>query len=80
MTKYKVKCNECEKFLNKSMLKDHIQRRHTANTSKTFACRLCDKGFLTKGELKQHMKYHDKDQPKPYHCDQCDYKTALNIY
>ena len=71
----KYDCDECGKSVR--YLKDHKNRRHSENT-KTLNCKICDKSFHYKQNLKVHIKRnHDK---KIFNCDQCNFSASLNSF
>ena len=45
----KVKCKKCQKMVNKSYLKTHVQNQHPD-------CKICRESFITKSELKDHNR------------------------
>ncbi|KAL4231684.1 Zinc finger protein 34 [Mactra antiquata] len=66
----KVKCKICNKSLESSRsLRRHLFITHLDKNEKKFICIVCDQHFLTKSELKNHLKIH-KDC-RPYRCKIC---------
>ena len=54
-------CDMCpNSFTRNSHLKQHHQRVHS--TVRKFICLVCSKGWLSKGELVNHMKCHTKEK------------------
>lgn len=63
-----VECTICNKTYKKSSLKAHV----ASHTSKVeFGCNICDKGFTTKWNLKQHKWIHASRSSKPFKCTVC---------
>ncbi|XP_063369909.1 zinc finger protein 354A-like [Cydia amplana] len=63
-------CEHCgERFINKSILRKHIQYTDSSSGPKTFACNYkCNQ----KSSLKTYQRIHTGE--KPYKCSHCDYK------
>lgn len=63
-----VECAICKKKFLKSSLKAHM----VSHTSKAeFGCTICNKGFTTKWNLKQHKWIHASRSSKPFKCTMC---------
>lgn len=45
---------------------------------KKYVCPYCQRRFLTKGNIKNHIKIHTKE--RPYRCDLCNVSVALHHY
>ena len=72
-----IKCDICPKMLNKPKMMRHI-RRHRSNI--THLCWLCNKGFKTDTELKNHEQTH-KEGDKYVPCNVCnkEFKTETKL-
>lgn len=84
-TRNTIKCPICHKMLLKSSIKQHI----TIHSLKTnFKCNICNKGFSTNWNLKQHRWIHACRSTKPFKCKMCtaafvreaDFITHMNIH
>ena len=54
----------------------HIQSAHTPHDQRKFKCDICGKGFITRGNLAEHMNIHTGD--KPFKCKFCSICFANN--
>lgn len=80
-----IKCPICHKLLLKSSIKQHITIHSLTNN---YRCNICNKGFSTKWNLKQHRWIHACRSTKPFKCKICssafvreaDYVTHMNIH
>nr|XP_019536455.2 zinc finger protein 836-like [Aedes albopictus] len=61
------KCAECDHRSKSAVLLDIHRRQHNANGHR-YVCHVCDKTFVTKGQLYNHMPKHGI---KRYACDVC---------
>lgn len=81
----KLKCNFCDKELNRRYLKHHVEATHN-NGEKPFLCADCGKEFAVKRYLSKHHKImHGADidaTEQGFSCEKCDFKsvhpTSLN--
>ena len=70
----KFKCQICsKKFSIQGRLNGHIKDYHENPNS--FGCDVCGKHFNQNSILYSHKKIHDKNRPKPFKCQQCDFAT-----
>ena len=70
----KLKCFECEKsFQCQQSLDYHKLSNHTANAPKSHSCNICNKSFIAKVTLKNHIKYMHSEERK-FECTKCDSK------
>jgi KRAB domain-containing zinc finger protein len=70
----KFECKMCSKtFQWATALRKHTRDYH--DNPKSFACEICENKFNCKSTLKLHMRRHDKNRPKPFECQRCDFKT-----
>ena len=66
----KVLCKICGKeFASEDYLLRHMKTMHTSNEEKPFKCTHCEKAFMTKKNLENHMNMHLG--LKPYKCQFC---------
>ncbi|XP_031635554.1 zinc finger protein 37-like [Contarinia nasturtii] len=64
----RLECYLCPyQCFNKYNLKRHMQAKHLGE--KSFRCGVCEKGFCTKFNLKQHLATHAKQ--RPFRCAKC---------
>lgn len=67
------RCNYCNKsFFNVRYLKVHINKNHKS-IDDSFKCDICQKGFTSDLELKNHRRIHFDD--KKFQCPTCKYKS-----
>ena len=65
------KCPNCQKlYAWQSSLDYHMKTQHS-ETQETFACDICDRVCLTKGNLQVHLKTHLLER-KVYKCRTCE--------
>ena len=65
-------CTTCKRrFLSKSVLNSHKQSKHVLQ--KIHECPTCRKKFRTRAGMKEHKKYHDKNRPKAFNCEFCEF-------
>jgi len=67
-------CDQCGEQVSKRSIKDHILRNHTAESKKPYHCSVCNKGFIKKHVLEEHMNIHTG--ARPYKCLFCDKSCA----
>ena len=69
-------CQSCAmSFKSGPDLKKHLDLVHSGRQSgAALLCRICDKPFEQKSELKSHMEWHAKE--RPFRCDICDARLA----
>ncbi|CAG7631156.1 unnamed protein product [Allacma fusca] len=67
----RLKCDMCPMtFVKLSGLEMHVVREHVVD--KEFQCLVCEKGFITKKDLQDHMNdTHDRDKSSRFQCDLC---------
>ena len=68
------KCHACGKDVKYNNFKYHVLVHHTSDSEKPFQCDICQKGFVTRAVLKDHMNTHSGD--RPYKCEFCSKTTA----
>ena len=79
----KFLCDFCAKsFCTKTKLREH---RMTHTGEKPFKCGKCDYGSTQRGNLRLHMKTHEREEKltpekKPYRCQQCNYTVNRVTY
>ena len=70
----KIKCDECQRqFLSNQSLHYHKLTKHTVDVEKSHRCNICDKAFLVKVNLDNHVKFKHSDTRK-FECTQCSTK------
>jgi len=70
-------CEHCGKFLsNDHTLSVHIASEHKIGDGKIHKCSKCEKIFIHRALLAQHMVYSHVDVDR-FKCDLCDYKTNI---
>lgn len=70
----KFECPICNRRLPTfPQLKNHINDIHENPGS--HSCEICHKKFNRAENLKVHLKFHDKNRPKPFKCQRCDFAT-----
>jgi KRAB domain-containing zinc finger protein len=73
----KFKCQWCaRKFTTLGKLNEHS--KFHKNPEK-YACAVCGHQAKDKSSLMLHLRIHDKNRDKKYKCDQCDFKTDINV-
>jgi KRAB domain-containing zinc finger protein len=84
---HKVECNICHaQFKLKSLFGHstscHNQKNYQLNqhmkyheNPEHFKCQICGHQSTQKGNLKTHLRIHDKNREKNFKCNQCDFKT-----
>ena len=72
-----VKCEHCDRIFRKNSkrLRIHIKREHM---KVTYDCDVCEKAFLSKGNLKQH-KDIVHSEVKVNECDICGLKMSTSV-
>ncbi len=74
------KCPNCPKMYAWQKSLDYHMKTQHSETQETFACDICDRVCLTKGNLKKHLETHLEDR-KVYKCRTCEksflHKTSL---
>lgn len=81
-----VKCPICQDTYLSSSIKAHMMTHSIAK--KEYSCSICNKGFSTKWNLKQHNWTHASRSTKPFQCALCssafiretDYVTHMNAH
>ncbi|KAL7014611.1 hypothetical protein ACKWTF_016028 [Chironomus riparius] len=70
-----IQCQICSKlFTFQKYLNEHMKLNH--ENPESFRCDVCNKNFKL---LHRHKETHNKNRPKPYKCQQCNYATdAIN--
>ena len=64
----KIICEKCDApFEHKQHLEHHMNKVHL--NVKPYECNLCEESFLTKNQLKTHLK--KSHNVKPYKCNFC---------
>jgi hypothetical protein len=64
-------CSTCGKIFNNTFnLKLHVLNMHTADDKKPYRCDVCQKGFITRPKLQDHMNIHL--DLKPHKCRYCE--------
>ena len=63
------KCPECDKFVRKSSLSNHIKMVHQADEMRKHLCNICGKSYKTKTDLDRHYTKHTGQ--KQYTCPTC---------
>ena len=70
----KLKCPKCPKsFQCKQSLDYHMLTKHTKKANVCYSCELCDKTFVAKVALENHLRFVHSDERK-FSCDQCESK------
>jgi len=68
-------CHDCGKEVKQVHFKAHVLTHHSTEDQKPHQCTICQKGFVTKMTLKDHMNTHTGE--RPYQCKFCT-KTSAN--
>jgi KRAB domain-containing zinc finger protein len=71
----KVECKICDKSLAVLSLKRHMKIHALKMQPNKFKCEKCEKTFLTRTNVKQHEKTHEK----PFECDKCGKRFAKKL-
>ena len=70
----KIKCDECQKpFQSEQSLKYHKLVQHTIDPQKSYSCNICNKTFLIKVNLDNHVKFKHSDS-RNIECKHCNSK------
>ena len=70
----KIKCDECQKsFQSEQALNYHKLAQHTIDPQKSYSCHICNKKFLAKVNLDNHVKFKHSDSRK-FECEHCNSK------
>ena len=72
------KCPQCDKsYQYSSTLKRHMEAAHAGRFK--YICQLCEKGYTTLRELKEHTFYHNNEPQFP--CNRCPekFKTLYTL-
>ena len=67
-------CTTCGKLVQKYKMTLHIQMAHTSEEDRRYQCPFCQKGFVVKRRLEDHINTHTGK--KPYVCKICDYSCG----
>ena len=67
-------CHICGKVFGENQMKRHMLQVHTENDKKPCICSICNKGFINKFRLENHMNTHTGN--KPYLCQHCGKRFA----
>ncbi|KAG5669175.1 hypothetical protein PVAND_017069 [Polypedilum vanderplanki] len=70
-------CQFCDKKF--SFLADLKNHKIIHINPKAYQCQICFLNLKTRSNMLYHMKTHDKNRPKSFKCDQCDFSTAHKI-
>ena len=71
----KLECKVCnKKYAQREELIRH--QKHFHEDLKTETCGICGKKFADKTNLNQHLPTHDKNRPKPFKCERCEYSAT----
>ena len=77
----KLPCKKCEKsFQGKQSLEYHYLTTHQKKTTLYFACEVCEKTFITKIGLNNHMKFKHTENFEQNVCDICEAKFKHEKY
>lgn len=74
----KFHCKDCAVgFKSLDSLNRHMHKYHQA--ARNYPCTICSRKYITRGDLKEHMKFHDDDSKYP--CGTCNakFKTITNL-
>lgn len=72
-------CPRCEyTCFSKSVLKSHVNKKHTEDKDKPFNCTYCESKYLKKYDLKMHMARAHLGL-KPFECSLCEYKCTTKF-
>ena len=66
-----IQCNLCEIWLKGFSTKQHMLRKHN-NIEKDFECNFCNKRFIEKGYLRNHVREMHESKYDLQHCKLCD--------
>jgi hypothetical protein len=73
----KFKCQWCaQKFTTLGKLNEHSKFH---KNPEEFKCQICGQLATQKSSLMLHLRTHDKNRDKKFECDQCDFKTDINV-
>ena len=77
----KLKCEKCIKsFQCKESLSYHELTNHAIIAPSSHCCEICEKTFLTKVGLRNHMKFTHTNVGEKIQCDQCKAKFKHKKY
>ena len=65
----KVPCAQCGELVGSSIMGLHIRSKHTPCDEMKYNCDICGKGFVNRGNFKDHTNTHTGE--KPYKCKFC---------
>lgn len=77
----KIKCDECPKlFQCQQSLNYHKLTKHASDTAMSYRCEICQKTFVAKVTLDNHIKYKHTEVRK-FECSKCDsrFKQRKNL-
>lgn len=74
-----MKCQLCRKEVTKRSLKLHMKFKHTGSPSETHECEKCDKCFVYKKGLMNHMR-HQHDNYKQFVCSVCKKRFNQKVH
>ena len=67
---------DCGKvFKNKSILNDHVKRKHMGGNTRQYLCEKCDYSTKWRASFQRHQSKHTGNQKQ---CDHCEYSCADN--